>query len=69
MKSKQGYIKVMSTSRQSYIKTLLLLETILTATLEKSKDSERLAGLIWAKAVVTKGLDSYQYRKLLEGVK
>lgn len=69
MKSKQGYIKVMSTSRQSYMKTLITLERILTETLEKSKDSERLAGLIEAKAVVIKGLDSYQYRYLLEGVK
>jgi hypothetical protein len=69
MKSKQGYIKVMSTSRQSYIKTLLTLETILNATLQETEESERIAGLLWARAVVTKGLDSYQYRKLLEGVK
>lgn len=69
MKSKQGYVKVMSTSRQSYIRTLLTLETILTATLEKSCPTERLRGLIEAKEVVTKGLDSYQYRKLLEGAK
>ena len=51
------------------MKTLITLERILTETLEKSKDSERLAGLIEAKAVVIKGLDSYQYRYLLEGVK